>query len=152
MKIRQQLFNRIMLTSGLVNGLTQVWLQLQPNLITLILLAIFGVTAVMLADISLVLFDILTQPLAQEIATGAVSLLAIAPQIALGIAIVFAIGVVVHHQLKQPYCAQYSPPTTHTNFFAPTPDSPAFSLTNLFSAKHGAYKLHAITQSLLFYS
>lgn len=160
MRLSKLFVNRLLLAFGLVRGLIIVWHQLNPDLFTFSLIASLGVFFTLLADESLRKLDKHLDKPAKLFAIPVYLVLVVTllPQYAIPliVSIRFNIGL---GESKENLIVRVP-----TELVATTESLESIDFTNslkrgylglpanFLSRRHGAYQLHPVTSSLLYYS
>jgi ABC-type uncharacterized transport system permease subunit len=150
-KCRNFSLNRLLLVLALVRALFIVWWTLDVTLLELALLTLFGVAVTVAADYSLRQIETISQPLARALAFIIV-LLAFSdpsPVLLLGIIVPGAL-VGSAATISWPLCLKAVPQIRHN--YLNRQRFPILSPGELYTARHGAHRLHPVTQTLLYYS
>ncbi len=152
--------NRLFLAFGFARGLIIVWYRLNPDLLTFSLIALFGVSLTLLADESLRKLDKHLDKPARLLAIPLylVIVFTLLPQYA--IPLIFSTRLIIglgeskeNSIIEAPTemaCTTESLQTTNFSNFLERGHLPMPA--NFLARRHGAYQLHPVTSSLLYYS
>ena len=160
--------NRILLATAFIWAMVSVWLQLENlSILEQALLAIFGIVVTVTTDYALGVIDRLSNPMARTIARGivwtvhgsVVLLLPVASIASLTLAGAFAVigavtqfGIVHVAAYADEYLFSAASPSASSAITVRPKETAVSSVARYFRARHGAYRLHPLTQSLLYYA